>query len=161
MEIIKHFTATTYIVHENKILLHFHKKLKMWMAVGGHVEDNELPEKTALREAKEETGLDVELIWQKHTKHLSKHNQTLGFPRVASLNKPMHLMLEEVSPTHYHIDFIYYAKAYTFKLNPEDGESTSFKWVSWQDLQSIKLAEDVKSFSQEAILFIKNSKLTY
>ena len=44
MEITRHFTATTVIVHKNKVLLHLHKKLGIWIPVGGHIDRDELPE---------------------------------------------------------------------------------------------------------------------
>ena len=41
----KHFTATVYIVskidEEYKVLLHYHKKLLIWIAIGGHIEKDE------------------------------------------------------------------------------------------------------------------------
>ncbi len=32
------FTASVYVVYENKVLLHKHKKLGVWLPPGGHVE---------------------------------------------------------------------------------------------------------------------------
>ena len=61
MEITRHFTATIMVVYNNKMLLHMHKKLGLWLPVGGHIDRDELPEEAALREAKEESGLDVEI----------------------------------------------------------------------------------------------------
>ncbi|MBI4219218.1 MAG: hypothetical protein HY682_03665 [Chloroflexi bacterium] len=40
---VRHFTSTGYIVHGDRVLLHWHKKLRMWMPPGGHVEENEDP----------------------------------------------------------------------------------------------------------------------
>ncbi|HLE05986.1 MAG TPA: NUDIX domain-containing protein, partial [Candidatus Nanoarchaeia archaeon] len=54
--------ATGFIIDNNKILLIHHKKLDTWLPVGGHMELNETPDQTLLREIKEETNLDVELI---------------------------------------------------------------------------------------------------
>ena len=62
---LKQFTAGVYIVAhingEAKVLLHKHKKWNFWLEVGGHVESHENPVETALREAKEEAGIDVTL----------------------------------------------------------------------------------------------------
>lgn len=41
MEITKHFTATTIIVYKNKALLHLHKKLGIWLPVGGHIDQDD------------------------------------------------------------------------------------------------------------------------
>jgi 8-oxo-dGTP pyrophosphatase MutT (NUDIX family) len=56
------FTATTFVVHCGRVLLHRHAKLGKILPPGGHIEANELPEEAALREVYEETGLEVELL---------------------------------------------------------------------------------------------------
>src|SRR3989344_1630221 len=56
------FTASAFIVHGDKVVLHKHKKLGMWLQPGGHIELHEDPVEAVLREAKEETGLDVDLV---------------------------------------------------------------------------------------------------
>ena len=61
------FTVSVYVVHENKVLLHIHKVLGIWLPPGGHIELDEDPNEAAVREAKEETGLDIELIGEAHS----------------------------------------------------------------------------------------------
>lgn len=56
------FTATGALWHEDKILLVEHKKLGIWLTPGGHIEENELPHKTAQREFLEETGVRVRAV---------------------------------------------------------------------------------------------------
>ena len=58
----RQFTATLYIFFEGKTLLHCHPKLGKWVPPGGHLEPNETPPEAAIREAKEETGLDVAIL---------------------------------------------------------------------------------------------------
>ncbi len=62
----RHFCSTAFIVNNDKILLVNHKKLKMWLPVGGHMENNETPDQAVKREVKEETGLDIEIISDKY-----------------------------------------------------------------------------------------------
>jgi 8-oxo-dGTP pyrophosphatase MutT (NUDIX family) len=59
-----HFTASCYIVDgSGLLLLHHHRRLNRWLQMGGHVEGDELPALTALREGSEESGLrDLVLI---------------------------------------------------------------------------------------------------
>lgn len=142
MEIIKHFTATTYVVHEKKVLLHFHKKLNMWLAVGGHIEDNELPEEAALREIAEEAGLAATLYMP---------DKQLGVSDVEQLFRPMHILLEDIGGTHKHIDLIYYAKSESDVLNPQDGESTNLKWFTADEIKNLDAPKNVKALSLEAI----------
>jgi ADP-ribose pyrophosphatase YjhB (NUDIX family) len=51
----KQYTATVFILQDDKVLLIYHKKLKKWLPPGGHLEEGELPSAGAIREAKEET----------------------------------------------------------------------------------------------------------
>ncbi len=51
-----------YIIHKNRVLLIQHKKLDLWLPVGGHIEKNETPDDTLLREIKEEVGIGVEIL---------------------------------------------------------------------------------------------------
>lgn len=60
-----HVTASVFIVDpsSNSLLLHHHRRLDRWLQMGGHVESDEHPERTALREGREESGLeDLELF---------------------------------------------------------------------------------------------------
>ena len=42
------FTASVYIVRDNRVLLHMHKKLNMWLPPGGHIELDEDPNQAAI-----------------------------------------------------------------------------------------------------------------
>src|SRR6267154_1476348 len=55
-----HYVATGYIYdRKNKhFLLIEHKKLGVWLAPGGHLEEGEEPHQGALREVREEIGLE-------------------------------------------------------------------------------------------------------
>ena len=59
----RQYCASIFVIDENnKLLLMYNKKLDMWLQPGGHIDGNELPHETAIRECKEETGLDVKII---------------------------------------------------------------------------------------------------
>lgn len=53
-----------YIIHQNKVLLIHHRKLNLWLPVGGHIDENETPDQALLREIKEEISIDVEILNQ-------------------------------------------------------------------------------------------------
>ena len=50
------------VIHGNKVLLTQRDDFESWILPGGGVEDGESIAQAAIRETKEETGLDVELI---------------------------------------------------------------------------------------------------
>ena len=96
----RHFTVAVFVVWEGKVLLHFHRKLRMWLPPGGHIEENELPDDAALREVFEETGVDVELVGERR--------EDISDP--VQLYRPAGVQLENIGPGHQHIDLIYFAR---------------------------------------------------
>lgn len=142
----KQFTATVYIFHENKVLLHFHEKLGKWLPPGGHLEPNETPPEAARREVKEETGLEITFIEQENLK-VDAYN-------AVSFERPFLCLLENIpphkdKPAHQHMDFIYLAKPVQL---PED--LGGFRWFAYEQLEEIDLFPDV---AQVLSLLLKNS----
>lgn len=142
MEMTRHFTATTFVVYQNRTVLHFHKSLKMWLPPGGHIDRDERPDHAAIREVKEETGLDVELV---HDPTLIASENAIELPR------PRHILLENINPYHQHIDFIYFARAFSAEIIPDEGESTEVRWFSAAELSDPNLTEDVRVLAREAL----------
>ncbi|MEA2056232.1 MAG: NUDIX domain-containing protein [Patescibacteria group bacterium] len=58
----KCYTSAGMLIENEKILLIKHRKLKMWLCPGGHLEEEELPHQAAEREFFEETGVKVKAI---------------------------------------------------------------------------------------------------
>ncbi|MBT4937442.1 NUDIX domain-containing protein [Candidatus Peregrinibacteria bacterium] len=141
---LKHFTATALIIYNKKILLLKHKKLKSWLPPGGHLEENEMPHEGAKREAKEETGLDIEIISSRNI-NIPKSKFSQEIPRP-------HLCLEEIIPEHKevaehrHIDFVFLAKAKNLKLlkSPEE-ELRWFDYAAIEKLSSEEIFEDCRA----------------
>jgi len=138
------FTSTTFVVHKGKVLLHRHKIFNRWMPVGGHVEPNELPEKAALREVKEEAGLTVSL-YNPDSKNGIKTDKN-----VKVLPAPVHILLVKY-PKRQLFDFIYYAKAKNSKFLPAKNESSEMRWFGAKELKKLNTPKDIKYLAQEAI----------
>ena len=145
MEITRHFTATTFIVYQQKTLLHLHRSLKKWLPPGGHIDRDELPHIAAVREVKEETGLDVRLIHDAPTIQSENAREIPG---------PRHLLLENINPNHQHIDMIYFAQADSFNVTPDEGESLELRWFSVEDLEGDEVENDIRILGQKAIRMI-------
>ena len=103
------FTVAIFVVHAGKVLVIHHKKLDRWLPLGGHIELDEDPEQAALRETKEESGLDVELIGERPP--------TTG-PGTRALIGPRFLDIHRINETHEHIGMIYFAR-------PKVGKATA------------------------------------
>lgn len=44
------------------VLLHRHEKIGLVLPLGGYIEEGEIPEEAVIREVKEESGLDIQVI---------------------------------------------------------------------------------------------------
>jgi 8-oxo-dGTP pyrophosphatase MutT (NUDIX family) len=95
------FTVAIFVVHDGKVLLIHHRKLDKWLPLGGHIELDEDPEQAALREAKEESGLDVELLGER---------PPTTSPGTRALIAPRFLDIHRITDTHEHIGMIYWAR---------------------------------------------------
>jgi ADP-ribose pyrophosphatase YjhB (NUDIX family) len=149
----RHFVATGYVVRDDKTLLLFHKKLKMWLPPGGHMDEGELPEETVRREILEETGLEVEIISPHRTPNPSEK-------RVQYLYLPNHMQLEDIpgDPPHQHIDLIFYCLAKDGKAVIRPEEHDHMRWYSINELESPELEEEVRVSSLEAIRHVMRHK---
>src|SRR2546427_10572074 len=49
-------------LEKSEILLVDHKRAELWLPPGGHVEPGEHPKEAAIREAKEELGIEAEFL---------------------------------------------------------------------------------------------------
>ena len=140
----KHFTATALIIHDNQVLLLFHKKLGSWLPPGGHLEDNELPHECAIRETKEETGLNIEIISSRIEKivgdEIAWELPRPAFIQAWEIPRPQ-FMLEEVIPEnkkeeeHRHIDHVYLAKPLHTNLHPQEGHK--LKWFTLEEIKNL------------------------
>lgn len=149
METTRHFTATVYVVHEGATLLHDHKRLDLWLPPGGHVDRDELPHRAALRESREETGLDVELVAER---------EGIASSSSQSLPKPQHLQLSDINVYdgevgHQHVDMIYYARATGREVDPAEGEvpADRWEWFTPDDLDEDRIAPDIAEIGRRAI----------
>jgi len=148
VEVTRHFTATTFVVHRGKALLHFHKSLSMWLPPGGHIDRDELPHECAVREVQEETGLNVRILLENPAR--AGDIDTVG---VEVLPSPRYILLEDINEFHQHIDFIYFALADTFDLAPGEGESMEMRLMDPNDIGADpELTPDIKVLAREAIL---------
>ena len=124
------FTASVFVVNGNAVLLRKHEKYNKWLQPGGHIELDEDPNQAAVREVKEETGLDVVL-------HGSAPTVAEGGGDFKNLLVPAFLNLHQVKADseHKHCDFIYFATVDTRTLNPREEETEcEMRWFTREEL---------------------------
>jgi len=149
METTRHFTASVYLVNDGAVALHRHERLDLLLPAGGHVDRDELPHETALREAREETGLEPTLLVDA-PEITSETNR--------SIPRPRHLMLADVNVHgdqvgHQHVDHVYYAVVDERAIDPGPGEAPAEAW-DWYDrvaLDAPPVDPDVCDLGREAI----------
>jgi 8-oxo-dGTP pyrophosphatase MutT (NUDIX family) len=138
------FTVAIFIVQGGNILLIHHRKLDKWLPIGGHIELEEDPEMAALREAKEESGLDVELLGERPP-------TTEAGTR--ALIAPRFLDIHRISETHEHIGMIYWARPKNGSVRLARAEHHDIRWCSSADLDLLKpaMSNAVKWYCKKAI----------
>src|SRR2546423_7272945 len=99
-QVLRHFTVAVFVVHDGRVLLHYHRKLGKWLPPGGHIEANELPDDAAVREVLEETGIRARLVGGTG---LPAH---VVAPR--QLTVPAGIQVEDIYRGHQHIDLVYF-----------------------------------------------------
>lgn len=140
----KHNATTVYIITQeqpSRVLLLHHKKLNKWLPPGGHQERHENPYEAAIREVKEETGIDI-------SNNLSTP-QSLD-ARVLSLPLPMFILEEKIDAhkdqlEHFHIDMIYVVRVSHQQIIRQETESQDIGWFTQEEVEALDTFENVKS----------------
>lgn len=144
MTITRDFTVAVFVVHNDHVLLHPHRKLGLWLPPGGHIEPNELPDEAALREVEEEAGIVVELV--------GGYGVEIHDPAAPrQLIRPQGIQLEDIAPGHQHIDLVYYARP---AATPADGLPEvvdDMRWLREDDLATIELTDEVATWARQAL----------
>ena len=132
----KKYTALSYVLDEfDRLLCIYHKKFNKWLQLGGHIEGNEKPYETAIREVFEETGINISIenkepfnICEYHTPiGVQVDYQFLGLP----INADIHANLE----------------------------SKEVRWLTIKDMKTIDVADDLISGYEKALILKRSKKM--
>lgn len=129
----REFCASAYVINpvDKKILLCHHRKFNRWVQPGGHIEKNEMPEETALRETYEETGIRIELIGER-------------FPREDDFIRPLGIQKNRGKDGSLHVDIIYAAIPLSKDNIIMDDEIDRCAWFDREELEQNDVFQDIK-----------------
>ncbi len=140
------FTVALFIVQHDRVLLVHHRALDTWLPLGGHIELDEDPEHAALREAYEESGLEIELLGER---------PPTTEPGTRALLAPRFLDIHRISATHEHIGMIYFARPRhpATALTLAAAEHHAIRWCTQEELATLSppLRGAVRWYCEQAL----------
>ena len=138
------FTVAIFVIQNSRVLLIHHRKLDKWLPLGGHIELEEDPEQAAVREAREDSGLEVELIGER---------PPTTEPGTRALIAPRFLDIHRITETHEHIGMIYWARPRNGTLTLAELEHHDLRWCSSAELDALQPPKSnaVKWYCRKAI----------
>ncbi|HET7769861.1 MAG TPA: NUDIX domain-containing protein [Chloroflexota bacterium] len=152
---MREFTVAVFVVHEERILLHRHKRLGLWLPPGGHIDEGELPDEAAIRETLEESGVRIQLV-DGPLRLPAGHRVAPHEP--ARLCQPIGIQLEDIGPGHQHIDLIYAAlpvSAEPEALVAEEG-SSDLGWYGREDWVRLDVTGEVRGWAEAALAVVSS-----
>ena len=138
----RHFTVAVFVGRDGKVLLHWHRKLGMWLPPGGHIEPDELPDEAAAREVLEETGVEVELAGERR--------EDVEDP--VQLHRPAGVQLENIGPGHQHIDLIYFARPKGPSSIRDEYAADRVGWYAPEDWDGMAVSAEVRGWCETALV---------
>jgi len=138
------YTVEVFIVYKNKVLLRMHDKHHIWLSVGGHIELDEDPVTAAIREVKEEVGLDINIL---------KSPTIPDDVNYKGLITPKFLGMHQVNDTHSHIVFVYFATSDTDKITDSvnEHEKSETCWCTKEEIENMELRPNIKFYALESL----------
>ncbi len=131
----KHLVSYFAVVDDGHILLVDHKNAQMWLPTGGHVEPDEHPRRTVVRELREELGIEVLL-------------EDVEPPLMVTVT-------DTVGLTAGHTDVsLWYAVNFSMRRNIEYDKDEFFgvRWFTFNEAATVRSDPHLKRFLDKLIL---------
>lgn len=128
MSLRKEKSCGCIIIKDNRVLLVYEKNRNFWGFPKGHVEDSESEIETALREVKEEVGLDVEINPNKR--------YTLNY-----------IIRDEIDKT----SVFYLATTKSDDIKMQESEIENVKWCTFEEALNTLTFDNWKEFFREVL----------
>lgn len=128
MNLRKEKSCGCIIINDNKVLLVYEKNREFWGFPKGHMEEGENEIETALREVKEEVGLDVQIDTEKR--------YTLNY-----------IIRDEIDKT----TVLYVATPQNEKIVIQESEIEKIKWCDFEEALNTLTFNDWKEMFKKVI----------
>ncbi len=133
-----HFTGSAWIINPAKdtVLMTHHKKLNMWLQLGGHADGDENLINVALKESQEESGFS-------NFNLLSEEIFDLDIHEIGPINN---------DPRHFHYDVRFLLEADPIKSNIiVSDESHDVKWIPLSAVSNYNTEDSIKRMVDKTI----------
>jgi 8-oxo-dGTP pyrophosphatase MutT (NUDIX family) len=145
---VGHITGSSMIMHlaSRRVLLNHHRKFDRWMQFGGHMDNDLEPHITALREAREETGL-MDLQFAPLTRATGQG--------VRPFDVDVHAVpVRHDRPEHLHLDLRYLLTTNQPDAAQATDESNDIRWFTLDELDALDLEPGVWRMIRKAQRFV-------
>jgi 8-oxo-dGTP pyrophosphatase MutT (NUDIX family) len=148
----RHFTASAIVLDDHdRVLLVSHHKIGRWIYPGGHMEADEDPVETVVREVLEETGVQVEVVQKKMFEH----------PAVRVIPPPFAILEIDMeaprSEPHRHIEMIYVCSPVCGTLKPQLSEVGACRWVPAREVGRLDTPIELPDLVMAAANWLRTS----
>jgi 8-oxo-dGTP pyrophosphatase MutT (NUDIX family) len=139
------FTIAVFIVQQDRVLMVHHRGLQRWLPVGGHIDPGEDPISAVHREAREESGLAIELLLEQPLPEL---------PDVKVLPPPVYMDIHPIEGQHAHLGMVYFARPVGGEVTLAAAEHHAIRWYTREEIEHTPASEmpvNVKFYALEAL----------
>ncbi len=139
------FVVSVFIVHQDRVLLVYHKKYKEWLPIGGHVDLDEDPEIALYKEIREECGLKVRILAFKQS--------SIAHRDVKPILTPSYMDVHRIKGVHKHIAFVYFGVSKSDRVKLHEREHREFRWLSRRELHdpALHLTRSILFYCERAL----------
>jgi 8-oxo-dGTP pyrophosphatase MutT (NUDIX family) len=144
----RHWTASAIVLHPDRerVLLIDHVKSGYWLFPGGHVAEGETLAEAAVREVREETGVDAQLI----TGRLPDYEPVTTHPVPFTIIEAM--AADPVNGPHQHVDGLFVCQAPTGEIGRLDQrEAAGARWIALDEMPALNVPGELPAITRAAI----------
>jgi len=139
---VGHVTGSVWLVNStgSQVLLTHHKKLGRWLQLGGHSDGDADTARVALREAQEESGLDVSLGFVQGKQQMCTDIFDIDVHEIPA---------RKDDPAHYHFDVRFVVQCLSHENYLVSDESHDLAWVNIAEIESFTLESSILRMKQK------------